>query len=344
MVEQVGLDGHEVGAGRVGAWRGRGAGCERRGRDERGGQGEQTKSRGHVRRTLPRSCGACQGYLRSRVRVEGVRLSRTPGVDWRHGHQRDAPHAAVRLVRRPGSRASRAGASLRHELAVRGPPRPGRRAGSARDGGGRRAPRRPRTRARRRAARLRQRLSAPRTRPLRGGLATGDDPVPLPRLDVQPRRRAAQRTQGRPRARVRPGGARSRPRRRRHVGAVRLRQPGPRRRAARGGARRAAVPARRRRSRRRRAALPRTRRVGRVRVQLEGVRRELPRVLPLRRRAPDASRRRSTSRPTATGWRPTAASRRRSARRETAAAASTTRPARSSGASSTCSSRTRSST
>ena len=41
--------------------------------------------------------------------------------------------------------------------------------------------------------------------------------------------------------------------------------------------------------RRRRPALPCAGRLRRVRVQLEGLRRELPRVLPLRRRAPDAS-------------------------------------------------------
>ena len=133
------------------------------------------------------------------------------------------------------------------------------------------------------------------------------------------------------------------PARRRHVGAVRLRQPRRRRRAARRSPRRAAAHRRGGRRRRRRARLP-SAGGGRVRGELEGLRRELPRVLPLRRRPPElleGDRRRAGR---ATCSRSTRRSRASTDRRRTAAAASTTRTARSTAASSTSSSPARRST
>ena len=154
---------------------------------------------------------------------------------------------------------------------------------------------------------------------------------------------AAHRTAGGQRAGLRPGRARPRARRGRHVGAVRLRQSRSDGRHARGAPGRPAAARRRGRRRRRRARLPPAG-GGRVRGELEGLRRELPRVLPLRRRAPElleGDRRRARARTRSRSIRRSRAS---TGRRRTAAAASTTRPARSTAASSTCSSRARRST
>ena len=125
--------------------------------------------------------------------------------------------------------------------------------------------------------------------------------MPLPRVDVRPRRIAAERPALGSRAGVRQDGARARARLRGRVGAVRVRQPGHRRP---------------RRSPTHLGELPEhlaaggidvdalrfhaAGRVGRVRVQLEDLRRELPRVLPLRGRPPEPRRRCSTSRRTPT--------------------------------------------
>ena len=76
----------------------------------------------------------------------------------------------------------------------------------------------------------------------------------------------------------------------RHLGAADLRQPGPGGRAARGLPRRHPGADRGRGYRPRRAALPAALGV-RARVQLEGLRRELPRVLPLPDRPPGVLRR-----------------------------------------------------
>ena len=125
-------------------------------------------------------------------------------VDWACGNGRRHPHAAVRLVLRPGRAPARAGADLRAHLAVRGAPRPGRRAGAADRRPRRCPPDRAGARPGRRASRLPQRLPAPRSHPLRGRREARDDPVPLPRVDVRPRRRAPQRSARRSRARLRP--------------------------------------------------------------------------------------------------------------------------------------------
>ena len=134
-----------------------------------------------------------------------------------------------------------------------------------------------------------------------------------------------------PRARAGPG---------RRVGPVRLRQPRPRGGPARGDARRATRPRRRVRHRPRLAAVPEAGERRRVRGQLEGLQRELPRVLPLPGRAPELleGRRRLGRRVRARGEPHVLdASTDRCAR---PGRATSTRAARSSGASSTSSGRT----
>ena len=126
-----------------------------------------------------------------------------------------------------------------------------------------------------------------------------------------------------------------------HLGPVRLREPRRRGGTAGRGARRRAVAARRDR-RRRRTGVPLPRRV-RARRELEDLLRELPRVLPLRRRPSRASARRSTCRPRRTGSRPTGSSRARSAR-SARTATRFSRTARCRAASSTSSGRTSAST
>ena len=93
--------------------------------------------------------------------------------------------------------------------------------------------------------RLPEHLPPPRLARLRGRGEARDAPVPLPRLDVRPRRLAARRPPLRPRARLRQDGARPRSGPGRLLGAVRLRQPGRRGGPARGHARRAAAARRR---------------------------------------------------------------------------------------------------
>ena len=76
------------------------------------------------------------------------------------------------------------------------------------------------------AARVPERLPPSRLARLRGRGAARDAAVPLPRLDVRPRRLAPRGAAHRRRAGLRPERARPRPRVRGHLGAVRLRQPG----------------------------------------------------------------------------------------------------------------------
>ena len=90
------------------------------------------------------------------------------------------------------------------------------------------------------APRVPERLPPPRLARLRGRGEARDAPVPLPRVDVRPRRLAPRGAAHRARARLRQVGARARARAGRRLGAVRLRQPGHRRAAARGAPRRAA--------------------------------------------------------------------------------------------------------
>ena len=139
------------------------------------------------------------------------------------------------------------------------------------------------------AARVRQRLPPPRRRGRHRPRQLHDAPVPLPRLDLRPRRQAAGGAAlgGRPRVRQRRARPQARPGR--YLGTARLRE---RRRlgaAARRDARGAARDRPRRRPRPRRARVPPAR-VVLARRQLEDRRRELPRVLPLRRRAPELQR------------------------------------------------------
>ena len=137
----------------------------------------------------------------------------------------------------------------------------------------------------RRPPRPRERLPTSRAPRRRGHGVPGDAAVPVPRLDVRPRRRARARAALRARAGLRPDGPLARADLRRHVGAVRLREPGSRRAAARRVARRDPVDRRGERPRSRRAPLPLAPRVA-DRGQLEGRDGELPRVLPLPDRAP----------------------------------------------------------
>ena len=112
-----------------------------------------------------------------------------------------------------------------------------------------------------------------------------DAAVPVPRVDVRPRRRAAQGPARRPRAGPRPRRARPPPRERRDLGAVPVRASRPRRAGVRRDARRAARRARGLRRRPRAARVPPPRAVD-ARGELEGRGRELPRVLPLPGRPP----------------------------------------------------------
>ena len=257
-----------------------------------------------VLRTLPYDWYADPTVLR-------LEQERIFGRSWQYAARLDQ-------VAEPGQLTTRLG---RH---VAGPPRPG---------------------PGRRAARVRQRLPAPRSRALRGRCRAA-------------RRSSARTTRGRttstarsvaPRARTAsPASTASRSVSSRSSvdtwGPFVFVNPDARRRAARRRARRAADDPRRRRHRRRRADVPRAGRVRRVRVQLEGLRRELPRVLPLRGRAPEPREgdRRLAGRVRARDPRPALDA--RSGRRGTAAGASTTQTARSGAASSTSSSRRRSST
>ena len=99
--------------------------------------------------------------------------------------------AAVPLVHRPRGARRRARAAVRAGVAVRRAPRARRRAGLVLHLPRRRRAGRRRARSRRRAARARQRLPPPRRRGRVGRRALHDAAVPLPRLDVRARRRAA---------------------------------------------------------------------------------------------------------------------------------------------------------
>ena len=174
-----------------------------------------------------------------------------------------APLLAVR------ARAGAGRGARPHRRRARGP-RPGRR----------------RPRPRRGAPRLRQRVPAPRLRPLRGRRHARDDPVPVPRVDVRPRRLAPQRAA---RASASPASTAD------ELGLVPVAvdtwgpfvfvnpDPDAAPLADQLGELPALLAERRRRPRR--ARLPPARRARPVRGELEGVRRELPRVLPLRGRA-----------------------------------------------------------
>ena len=273
--------------------------------------------------------------------------TRSPrGVDWPHGDaRRDAAHAPVRLVHATRRRCARAGAALRRSWQYAARARPGRGARPADDRLGR--------------ARCRSCSPAPATASSAASStsaatgatcsATGD----ARRETIQcPYHAWTYASTGRSAARRAPTASRASTGRRSASCQVSVDTWGPfvfvnpdptAEPLAEALGELPALLADGR-HRRRRAALPRTGRVRRVRVQLEGLRRELPRVLPLRRRAPepDEGDRRVARR--ATRWRSATGSRRRSARRGTAAAASTTRRARSSAGSSTSSSRPRSST
>ena len=138
-------------------------------------------------------------------------------------------------------------------------------------------------RRRRGAARVHQRLPASRRRARRGLRGEELDPVPLPRVDLRPRRRAARGAARRPRAGVRQERLVAAAGERRHWGPFLFVNPDPQAPAARGAARRAAGDPRPR-PRRRQPRVPLAGRVRRGR-ELEDRRRELPRVLPLRDRA-----------------------------------------------------------
>ena len=189
------------------------------------------------------------------------------------------------LVRRPGHPRARAGADLPAQLAVRGPRRPGRRAR--------------RVHHRRRPGPSRSRSCAARDGVLRalvnvcrhrghhvlegtGSCTSLQCPYHAWTYDLDGALRKIPRGEGLPVGELgllRGLGRGARP--------VRLRPPGARRAALRGGRRRPARRARLLRRRPRAHGLPPPRPVD-ARSQLEDRRRELPRVLPLPRRAPGA--------------------------------------------------------
>ena len=117
-----------------------------------------------------------------------------------------------------------------------------------------------------------------------------DAPVPVPRVDVRARRPTHHRAAREQGGRDRQGRARARSSPPRDLGAAPLRQPGRGCGAARRLPRRHPRARRGRGDRPRRAALPPALGV-RARLQLEGLRGELPRVLPLPDRAPRVLRR-----------------------------------------------------
>ena len=178
--------------------------------------------------------------------------------------------AAGELVRRR----RRARARARAHLRARRGRTPGRRewvtrAGLLLRGAHRSRAGRRRARLGRRPPRARQRLPPSRPSRRRGHRMSRDAAVPVPRLDVRPRRHAPTRAALGARARLRPLRAVARSRLRRHLGPVRLRQPRSRGGAARGRARRAARDRRRERARPRRHPLPLPSRVA-DRGELEG--------------------------------------------------------------------------
>ena len=137
--------------------------------------------------------------------------------------------ARAALLPRPGDRGARGGADLRPQLAARRARAAAAGARRLHDRERRLAARARDPRRRWRAARLPQRLPPPRLAPaerlrrLRQG-----DPLPLPRLDLPPRRRADRRARGS--LDPRPGQVRARPVPGPHRGDVRPRVREPRRR------------------------------------------------------------------------------------------------------------------
>src|SRR5436190_5344528 len=170
----------------------------------------------------PRGFGACP-RLRREYEPAAITWSR---ILYRRGHYPSSrEHARLGLVQRPADTRARAGGDLRALVAVR---RSARSAGEPgvlrRDGRGhpsRRHPRPPWG-----AARVPERLPAPRIGGRRGRGKPRDAPVPVPRLDVRPRRPARRGTARRPRGWGGRGGARAASRGGRNVGAVRVRVPG----------------------------------------------------------------------------------------------------------------------
>ena len=219
----------------------------------------------------------------------------------RHLHLASHParagaHAPRELVLRRGDPQARAGADLPACLAVRWRRGRRRRARPVPHLPGRRRPDRRRARPRRRAARLRQRLPPPRAPRGRGVRSPRDAPVPVPRVDVRPRRVAAHRAARGSRAGLRRRGLSLHPVLVDTWGPLVFVNPDP-----------SAAPladtlgdlpagARRRRPRPVDARVPRAQPRPGDRSELEDRRRELPRVLPLPRRPSElqqADRRRS---------------------------------------------------
>ena len=195
-------------------------------------------------------------------------------------------HVACLVVLRPGGPEARARADLQPLVAVRGR-RPNRSASPARSSPAARATTpivvvRDRER---RAAGVRQRLPPPRARGRAGLRAARDAPVPVPRVDVRPRRLAARRAALRAGAGLRPRRLGLRPVLVETWGPLVFVNPDPDARAARRDARRPAAEIGRARARPRRARLPRPLARADRRRELEDRRRELPRVLPLPGRA-----------------------------------------------------------
>ena len=156
-----------------------------------------------------------------------------------------------------------------------------------------------------------------------------DAPVPVPRVDVRARRHAAPRAAVRARAGLRPGALLAPARRRRHLGPVRVREPSASAAPLAHGAGRHPRPSRRVRRRPVDAAVPLAPRVA-VGGQLEGRDRELPRVLPLRGRAPGLQQgdRRAPRRVPARRWSPRTPARSAPCGRRRSTAAATPRTTR----------------
>ena len=173
------------------------------------------------------------------------------------------------LVRRRRRLRARARAHLLPRVDVRRARRVGGRAGLLLRSAHRSRAGRRRAWLGRRPPRARERLPPPRASRRRGHRLSRDAAVPVPRLDVRPRRDAATRSALGARARLRPLRAVAGARLRRHVGPVRLREPRSRGGAARGRARPPARDRRRERARRRRDPLPLAPRVA-DRGELEG--------------------------------------------------------------------------
>ena len=128
---------------------------------------------------------------------------------WEHNRPMDrAPaesarrDAALQLVRGPGGRGRRARAHLPALVAVRRALRRARRARQLLPHPGGRPARGGGARPRWRAARLPQRLPPPRHDPRGRAADARHDPVPVPRLDLRPRRHASAERRGARRSRA----------------------------------------------------------------------------------------------------------------------------------------------